>query len=188
MPIPSFINCGEVSDFLGKPRCKITETLLEQIYKQSWRKLYYICYSRLQNTEQSMDIVQNVFRSVWEKRNDLQIDDNFEIYLVQAVKWQLSNYYRDKAIEEKSLQEFTIHQQTTSDETEAQFEYKVLCQQIKTLVDQLPDRCREVYKLSREEGLKNPQIAQKLLITEKTVENQLTKALSYLRINLSKKN
>lgn len=170
-----------------RSKCVINEVLLEQIYSQSWRKLYYICYNRLGDTEQSMDIVQNVFRSVWERRHELTIDDDFEKYLVKAVKLQLLNHFRNEATKEKNLAEFQHRQQTITDNVEAQFEYKVLCQKVKSLVDKLPERCQVVYKMSRERGMNNKEISHELLITEKTVENQLTKALSFLRFHLSEK-
>jgi len=59
-----------------------------------------------------------------------------------------------------------------------------LFEKINNLVESLPHKCREVYKLSREKGLNNRQIASRMLISEKTVENQITKAMHFLQNGL----
>ena len=69
--------------------------------------------------------------------------------------------------------------------TEKHVAFNFLTKEIASLVEKLPERCKLVYRLSRENGMNNRQIASSLLLSEKTVENQLTKALSFIRQHLA---
>jgi RNA polymerase sigma-70 factor (family 1) len=161
------------------------EQLFESQYKRYWRKLYYTCYSRLQDEELARDMVQDLFRSLWERRLDLDMGEEFEGYLMRAVKFRLSSYYRQKVLHEKKLEEFCYGQEYTDCETEKTVAFNGLVERVNSLVSQLPERCCLIYRLSREQGLNNREIARELQLAEKTVENQLTKALSYLKRHLS---
>lgn len=163
-----------------------TETGFKQLYEENAKKLFVICYSRIRNREDSEEIVHDIFKSVWERRETIT-DENGSIgrYLVRAIKLKTIDYYRKQERDTRSvncdLEDFCGGEHCT----ENHLNFMELQSRVAQLVDQLPCMCKEVYRLSREKGLSNKEIASALLISEKTVESHMTRALSHLRKNLA---
>ncbi|AOM80898.1 hypothetical protein BFS30_19840 [Pedobacter steynii] len=164
---------------------QINEETFALVYKIYWKKLYYLCYQKLQDQDLSKDMVHDLFRSIWERRNELQISDSIEKYLVRSIKFKISTYFREKIQQERNLEESMRYCKDTDLVTEKQVAFSFLTKEIASLVEKLPERCQQIYRLSRENGMNNRQIAASLLLSEKTVENQITKALSFIRQHLS---
>lgn len=156
------------------------------LFESNVNKLFTICYNRIHNREDAEEIVHDVFRSVWERRWQITNENgSIERYLVRSIKLKTVDYYRKVVPDTLSLncelEELCSYDNCTDDQVHlAELQNKVA-----SLVDQLPCTCRQVYQLSREEGLTNKEIASKLLISEKTVESHMTKALAHLRKNLA---
>jgi len=129
-------------------------------------------------------MVQDIFKSLWERREKLELE-NVGNYLIRAAKFKTFEYIRNKVSQQKHL--CIKHQECSyaSNCTEERVHYNNLREKVNVLVDTLPCQCRRVYKMSREEGLSNKEIASALLISERAVEYHITKALSVLRLNLS---
>ena len=163
-----------------------TETGFKQLYEENAKKLFVICYSRIRNREEAEEIVQDIFKSVWERREAINNrDGSIERYLTRAVKLKTIDYFRKQTREIRHLSDNPEDICGGEHCTENQFNFMELKRRVTYLVDQLPNMCREVYRLSREKGLSNREIASTLLISEKTVESHMTKALSHLRKNLA---
>lgn len=175
---------SETEEIDQKHVLRVNEDTFELIYKQFWKKLYYLCYQKIGDSEIAQDLVHDLFRSVWERRTELIITDSIEKYLVRSIKYKISGYFREKVQQERNLEASQLYVIESEAVTEKQVAYNFLSKDLKLLVDRLPDRCRLIYKLSREEGLNNQEIAASLLVSEKTVENQITKAMSYIRQRL----
>lgn len=163
-----------------------TKKGFSHLYERHARKLFTICFSRIQNREESEEIVHNLFQSIWERRNEIVNEDgSIERYLVRAAKLRTIDYFRRKTnkanLETSDLEDHYGAENRTEDH----YLYNELKNKVESLVDQLPRTCRKVYQLSREKGLSNKEIASVLLISEKTVESHMTKALSHLRKNLT---
>ena len=136
------------------------------------------------------DIVQDVFVKLWENRNHLLVTSSLMGYLKKSVinasiDHQRKAYEKCKVHFEDATISGTLSNRISSDETSQSIESKELARQIDQAVRSLPDRCRLIFVLSRYEGLSYKQIAEKLDISVKTVENQMTKALKTLRQLLS---
>lgn len=132
--------------------------------------------------EEARDIVQDVFVKFWNDCKKLDIQFSIRSYLFVAVKNKCFDVLRKKNRNIK-VQEIS----NEYDIADGAFESYILSE-LETLFNQslnkLPERCREVFELSRLHGLKNREIAAKLNLSEKTVENQMTKALHILREEL----
>lgn len=168
----------------GNELLQIDEETFALIYAKFWKKLYYLCYQKLNDKDLAQDMVHDLFESIWERRNTLVISDSIEKYLVKSVKYKISGYFRERIQQERNLEESLLYAKEAEAVTEKQVAFSFLSRELNTLVDELPERCRLIYRLSRERGLNNRQIASSLLVSEKTVENQITKALSYIRHRL----
>lgn len=132
--------------------------------------------------QEARDLVQDVFIKFWNYREKSDIRFSIRSYLFASVKNRCFDLLRKKGKDVK-MQEITNEHEITDEsfETYVLLELEVL---FKKSLDKLPERCREVFEMSRLHGLKNREIAARLDISEKTVENQMTKALHILKIEL----
>lgn len=132
--------------------------------------------------QQAKDIVQDVFVKFWNDREKLDIRTSIRSYLFVSVRNRCMDVLRKK---NRSLQLNEISEgQDVADESFETYILSELESLFNQSLDKLPERCREVFELSRLHGLKNREIAEKLSLSEKTVENQMTKALRVLREEL----
>ncbi|MEM9327355.1 MAG: RNA polymerase sigma-70 factor [Bacteroidota bacterium] len=156
----------------------------EQIYRLHWKKLFGICLYQVQDEELAKEIIQDIFKSLWERRSKLEINSSLEAYLIRAVKLEVMDYFRTKANHDQHLMHVvaeTVHEEDTTEQT---LDLQELNETMEVLIEQLPAQCKRVFELSRQVGLKNREIAAELLISEKAVEYHITKALNHLRSNL----
>ena len=163
---------------------KLNAEAFEAIYFHYSKKVYRICLSYTQNTELSQEMTQDIFTSLWERKDELVITESYEKYLTKAAKFQVFQYFRKKAVEMKYQQRIEVELCNVSNCTENQIFYDSLTDEVTQIMDRLPCRCREVFEMSRTKGMTNSQIASSLLISVKTVEKHLTKALSVFRKSL----
>ncbi|SMC46762.1 RNA polymerase sigma-70 factor [Pedobacter africanus] len=155
------------------------EHAFSEIYKRNWKKLYKSALNVLDDHDAALDIVQEVFVWFWNHRADLKIY-SIQSYLFVAVKYKVANYIRKEKVRGAFYERIRLADVArTFDDTS--LEVKELIEFIKDFTADLPERCREVFELSRHENLNNKEIALKLGISEKTVENHLTVALKKLR-------
>jgi len=132
--------------------------------------------------DESRDIVQDVFVKFWNNREKADVRFSVRSYLFISVKNKCLDLVRKKnkdiKVQNISLAEDTI------DESFETFVFSELEALFNASLAKLPERCREIFELSRLHGLKNREIAAKLNLSEKTVENQITKALHILKEEL----
>lgn len=132
----------------------------------------------------SEEVVQDVFVRFWEKRQNIKIESSVRFYLFRTVYNQCMNLLKHKKVELKYIQNQKHREDYLYEEQWSLYNETELRQALDNAISKLPERCREVFVLSRFENLKNKEIAEKLGITEKTVENQINKALKVLREEL----
>ncbi|MEM0940549.1 MAG: RNA polymerase sigma-70 factor [Bacteroidota bacterium] len=156
----------------------------EVIYKKYVRLLCKIAASDIKDYDEAESIVQGVFISVWEKRHTIKISGSIENYLVGAVKLAVMDQKRIQAVRRARLEDHLADYCGSNHCTENELAFAELDAKINRLTESLSCQCKKVYELSRVKGLNNKEIASILLISEKTVEAHLTKALKHLRANL----
>jgi RNA polymerase sigma-70 factor (family 1) len=153
------------------------------IYDRHWAPLYRTALRILEDHELAKDVVQEAFISLYEKGNVNSIR-NLQAYLYQVVKYQCFMQLRSGKISAKHLSQ--INTVIASNELEEELQAKELQLALDESMAALPEKCREVFYLSRFESLPNKKIAERLNISHKTVENQITKALKILHVSLDK--
>ncbi|MCO6491079.1 MAG: RNA polymerase sigma-70 factor [Phaeodactylibacter sp.] len=134
----------------------------------------------LRSEEDAREAVQDVFLGVWNNRGHLQLDEGLRSYLFTATRNKALNYLEKRKIEAVPL-EAVYQQESRNPGVEEQLQAEELQAVIYDEVNRLPERCREVFLLSRSEGLSYKEIAERLSLSEKTVENQISIALKRLR-------
>lgn len=130
--------------------------------------------------EDSKNLVQDVFLKFWHNRKKLTINTSVRSYLFVSVKNRCFDFIK-QANRKGTLNYTELDKIDLADESMQTFVLTELEAIFQTSLNKLPERCREVFELSRFEGLKNKEIAKQLNISEKTVENQMTKALRILK-------
>ena len=159
---------------------KSDEFAFTEIYDRFWEKLFVIAYNRLKESQSAEDIVHNVFASLWVNRNKAEIK-SLENYLATAVKYMVLAKIKKK--ERERIYNNDIKQVPVFElPIETSLHYKYILEIVKNEVEKLPEKCRLIFKYSRNDGMPVKQIAEELSISPKTVENQLNKALKQLRL------
>jgi len=155
----------------------------EQLYNRYWSKLYLSAYKILRERHGSEDIVQEVLVKLWIRRHELAID-NLNAYLHNAVRFQVFNHIRNCKVRVSLFEEIeALPVANNAENTLLAFDFN---RKLEGGVTGLPEKCREIFLLSRREQLSTKEIAGKLDLSPKTVENQLTIALRRLRVSFGK--
>mgnify|MGYP001554294950 CR=1 FL=1 len=153
----------------------------EVLYNRFWFKLFITAHKRLQSREESEEAVQTLFESLWKNRHKIIIRTSLENYLFSAIRYiVLKLLYRrnDLPVDtgEHALPDYSTEETILAND---------LSLQIDKIVQSLPKKCRNVFELSRYEMKSHREIADILGISEKTVENHITKALRLIKLNLN---
>lgn len=153
------------------------------LYNRYWKQVYN--FSRLYLTSQSVaeEVVQEVFIKVWESRDFVREEDNFKGLLFIITRNLIFNLHR-KSVNEDFYRMTVLSAMEDSYDIEEEIETRNLSEYIDLLIAELPPRRREIFILSRKENKSYKEIALLLDISEKTVENQISEALKYLRKNI----
>lgn len=152
----------------------------EDIYNKYWSKLYLSAYSILLDQQASEDIVQDIMVELWHKR-DLDAIQSIPAYLHAAVRYQVFKVIRAGKVTIRLPEEIELA--TSRIELEDQLDSKDLYTLLDHYIEELPEKCREVFILSRKHYLSIKEISALLEISTKTVENHLTNALRKLRLH-----
>lgn len=176
---------GKKNSIQDKKQYKIIDAQsFEAIYNLYWEKVYAICYNHIREIEPAQEMVQDIFKSLWERKDELEINGSIDHYLSRAAKFKVFEYIRNKSTRKKHMECALIDYCDASNCTEDDIFFNNLKQEVGQLVDRLPCQCKRVYQMSRAEHLSNKEIASALLISERAVEQHLSKALRFLRANL----
>ncbi|WP_372772523.1 RNA polymerase sigma-70 factor [Mangrovibacterium sp.] len=163
-----------------------TEHKFESIFQTYFVRLCCFADRYTTNPEESKEIVQEVFLQVWNKREQLAFDREIHSYLFRAVKNGCLNLLQHKRIVDSyhAVLYLLYAREELHSDTYESLEISELSEKIDQAIQTLPDECRRIFLLSRENGLKYAEIAKELQISVKTVETQMSRALSRLRTYL----
>ncbi|HET6557895.1 MAG TPA: RNA polymerase sigma-70 factor [Prolixibacteraceae bacterium] len=154
-------------------------------YKYS-EALYAFALSITRNKFAAEDITQLVFLKVWEKRALINERLSFKSFLFSVAYHETISWLRKEKSEQRRINEFVQNSVSQTNETEYSVEYKNIEGLANKIIEEMPEKRREIYILSREQGYTNKEISEKLNISVKTVENQMTSALKSLREQMGK--
>ena len=169
-------------DLLGRLRGGDKDAF-DAIFREYYSHLVGVAESMLREREPAEDVAQDVMVELWRRRETLVLETSLRAYLFRAVRNRSLNYLRHLRIAPRVDPEAAAHLSGGSadgDTLEKEMETA-----IRTAIAGLPERCREVFELSRVHGLKYAEIAKALDISVKTVEAQMGKAIRVLRGRLA---
>jgi len=134
----------------------------------------------LKDEESSRDMCQDIFLHLWQERKLCSKIKSFKAYLFRTAKNSIYNYFEHSLVKDRYVQQMVRNHLLTADTNERIFAEE-LQEMIDLLVDRMPEQRQRVFRMSRELGMKNEDIAKKLNISKRTVENHITTALAQLR-------
>ena len=159
-------------------------TAFEMLFRTYYQPLCQYAFTFLRDKEDAEEIVQSTFLMVWEKRETLSIRTSVKPYLYAMVRNACLNVIKHQKIKQKHAGEEIALADRSHDAVAQTVASNELEHRINMAVEELPEQCRMVFKLSRFEELKYAEIAAQLNISIKTVENQMGKALKIMREQL----
>lgn len=160
------------------------ESAYEALFKDYYRELVIHANRYLYDMDVSKEVVQDLFVNIYEKRHQLDINSSLKSYLYRAVQNRCINQINSKKIREK----YVDYVKTNNNDDENLIERSIDASELETAlysaISDLPPKCRMIFKMNRFEGLSNGDIAERLELSKRTVETQITKALKMLRTKL----
>ena len=178
----------EVMDYDMLSDQKLAELLSvndRKAFAQIFQRYHYIllihAYKKLEQQEAAEDIVQEVFTTLWEKRENITVSTNLSGYLYTAIKNRALDTIARKKTEGRYIDSLKNFIETSVVVTDHLVREKQMREIIEREVSRLPPRMRKVFELSRNQHLSHKDIAAKLEISEQTVTDQIKKALKILR-------
>lgn len=157
------------------------ELAYTEIYNRYWKIIYAICYNRLRNMEVAQDLVHDTFANLWLTRERTTIE-NLKSYLAIAVKYRVIEHVRREKLQSDyaNTSIVPIDNHAIDDSIHLKHVLSLLNKEI----ENLPEKCKLIFKYSREQNMSGKAIAKDLSISVSTVENQINKALSKLKVVL----
>jgi RNA polymerase sigma-70 factor (family 1) len=159
------------------------EQAFKEIYTRYWKPVFETAWHRLASKETAKELVQTIFLRIWEKRHSIQIT-HLQGYLQTAIKNSVINNIEAALVHKKYLQHMVHTGSTACEGTESFLTFHELSEAIEKAIATLPEKTRQVFRLSRFHYLSIREIATRLNISEKAVEYHITQSLKTLRLYL----
>lgn len=157
------------------------EIAFKLIYQKYWDKLIAVAGKRLGNVVEAEEVVQDIFLNLWRRKGTFELKQSFDQYFAVAVKFEIINRLAKRSREQERNALMAKELSGDYARMPMQLDLELLQRQLEVTVQQLPPKCQLVFRMSRESGMNNRQIATQLDISEKAVEKHITQALKKLR-------
>lgn len=160
------------------------EKAFERLFRQYYRPLCSYACTLVKDKDEAEEVVQTVFYNLWKKRESLNIDGAVKPYLYRAAHNDSLNRLKHQKVKRDYAGDYIKTADSNSADASGGLQAKELNHRIHQAIDSLPEQCGQVFRLSRFGHLKYSEIADKLDISVKTVENHMGKALRIMREQL----
>lgn len=160
------------------------DSAMDELFNYYYPRLYNFSRSFLKMEDGIDDLLQEVFVKLWQKRKNINSADTFNAYIFTIARNLLLNELRSRLNNQKMKDR--LHDLSVAEEYSLfkQIEYNDLKEKIELAIGELPARGKEIFMLSRNDGLSHKEIAEKLQISTKTVEYHITQSTSFLKQKL----
>lgn len=159
---------------------------MEQIYHNYWETVLDAAYRRVRDEEVAQDITQEIFISLWENRERLTITGTLAAYLQGAVKYKVINYFKSAIVKDQYQEDLVL---LTAGQLGASAENNLMLKDLNKQIDEaleyLPEKMRQIFRMSRMQEKTIREISEELNLSAQTVKNQISAALKVLKERLS---
>lgn len=160
------------------------ETTFEQVFKTHFKRLHAYAFTILKDEAEAEEMVQQVFFKIWERNENLSLTGSVTAYLYRAVHNESLNYIKHQKVRSDHKLHIAYSMKNEVEHPGKKILASEMEKKIHEALNELPEQCRTIFQMSRFDELKYREIADKLGISVKTVENQMGKALKLLRAKL----
>ncbi len=175
----------ETSDILLFNQVKKGDSVaFEEIFRRFYNDLARFCFSMVRDETIAEEIAQEVFIYLWEKKDSIEISSSLKSYLFSAVRNKSINYIKYELPKQRVLIDLSDAVLVEGTVFHERNDVNRLKKKIQVAINQLPEKCKQIFLLSRYGGMTYKEIAEELVISVKTVENQMSIALKKLRDSL----
>ncbi|MCZ4224868.1 RNA polymerase sigma-70 factor [Pedobacter rhodius] len=160
------------------------EEAFDRLYNRYWKKMLFKAVLKLQSEADAEEVVQDAFIDLWKSRHTTTIKNTFHTYLAAIIRYKIMAKIADrKKVIHQGVED--IYQlQVVDNSTQQWLSFTDLQAEIEASVAALPEKCQLVFRMSRESGLSDKQIADSLGLSQKTIEAHISKALKVLRTSI----
>lgn len=160
------------------------EAAYEFLFKEYYQILTVFANKYVKDFETAKEIVQDLFVHLYEKRDKLNIKSSLKSYLFRSTHNRSLNYINAEKIRNKYVEHVKFTSNNTDNSIENEVNKTELEHELYKAIGDLPPKCQTIFKLNRFEGFSNKEIAEKLSLSKRTIETQISKALKILRIKM----
>jgi len=154
------------------------------LYRRYWKKMLCKAMFKLQSDFDAEEVVQDVFIDIWNTRGRIIIQNSFHTYISAILRFKImAKMAANKKLAYDNVEEIN-HLYVIDDSTQQWLDFHNLQSEIEMSVKELPEKCQLVFRMSRESGLTDKQIANDLGLSQKTVEAHISRALRSLRTSI----
>ena len=157
----------------------------ELLFRSSYISLVRYAKTLIKDHDTAEEIVQDLFFRLWQNKEKLKIESSLNGYLFRSVHNRCLHYIEHNRVVERYAEEISYRQPESQESPSDILHYKELQAKIASILERLPERCGKIFYMSRFEGLKYTEIAEKLSVSIKTVESNMGRALKEFRKELT---
>lgn len=158
------------------------------IYNKYSRKLYAFGLKYLRSTAETEELVQSVFLKIWENYKNLKKESSFKSYLFTIAYNDICKLFRKRNYLQKFVSDTLYENTQSSSETEDGIDYQFVLERVQQIVEKLPEKQKNIFLKSRQEGKSTKEIAEEVGLSPGTVDNYISESLKFIRSRLQNEN
>lgn len=160
------------------------ESAYKLLFNEYYKVLTVFANKYVNDLDTAEEIVQDLFVHLYEKRENLDINSSLKSYLFRSIHNRCVNYLNAQKIRMQHANRVIKTSDIKDNNLEQEVDKTELEQALYNAINQLPPKCQSIFKMNRFQGLSNSEIAQRLKLSKRTVETQISKALKILRVKI----
>lgn len=159
-------------------------TAFEELYNRYWKKTLSLAVYKSGDLNEGENMVQDIFVSLWNRREVLMINTSFNNYLFVSVKYRVIKFLNKQRSVRIYQEKMAVSADVLDDSTQQYLDFEELRDKLEKLICALPEKTSLIYRMNKDEGMSHREIAQSLNMTEKAVNSQLVRTKKILRAGL----
>lgn len=158
------------------------QAAFSKLYDMFYPALIQHVVSKINDETIAQDILHDLFMSLWKSRERIVEIESLPAYLYASCRYLIISHLKKAAVENRHEEIESLEIDSREEPLEDRLYYRYLLDKVNQEIDNLPEKCRAIFKMSREQYMSNKEIAEYLEISESTVENQIRKALQRIKV------